>query len=130
MNDVDFLQGIHDGSLPGSELRHRGHLRLAWLLLGRHSLDDASEIVCRALKNYAQAQGAPDRYHETLTRFWMRIVNHAMELAPVAESTDELVERFPILLEKGLPYRHWSRDCFDSAEARKSWVPPDLLQLP
>jgi len=130
MNDTDFLRGIHEGNLPPSELRHRGHLRLAFLVLRCHSLEEAMGIVGLALKGYAQSQGAIDRYHETLTRFWVCMVYHTLEQTSGVDNVDELVERFPMLLEKGLPFRHWSRNSFDSAEARKSWVPPDLTPLP
>ena len=87
-------------------------------------------IVGLALKGYAQSQGAIDRYHETLTHFWVCMVYHTLEQTSGVNNVDELVEKFPMLLEKGLPFRHWSRNSFDSAEARKSWVPPDLTPLP
>ena len=36
MDDDEFLRLFHDGNLPGEEFRHKGHLRLAWLVLLRH----------------------------------------------------------------------------------------------
>jgi hypothetical protein len=60
-----------------------------------------------------------NRYHDTLTRFWVRLVGHVMENAPYAGSIDGLLARFPFLLDKSLPYRHWKRDLqFGSGSCR------------
>ena len=130
MDDKAFLVAFHDGSLAGSEFRHRGHLRLAWLVLQHHSPDEAARILSREIQRFAASQGSPGRYHETLTRFWVQLVSHAMSEAPQVKGIDELIERFPLLLKKDLPYRHWTRATFDSQNARSDWVPPDLSPLP
>ena len=130
MDDREFLRLFHDGNLPGEEFRHRGHLRLAWLVLSRHRKDDAEQIVAREIQRLAAASGSPNRYHDTLTRFWVRLVGHAMEHAQGARSIDELLARFPLLLDKTLPYRHWRGETFSSDQARAGWVEPDLAPLP
>src|SRR5207249_11088245 len=38
MNDCEFQHLFYDGNIPGEESRHRGHLRLAWLILSAHSM--------------------------------------------------------------------------------------------
>ena len=130
MDDREFLRLFHDSNLPGEEFRHRGHLRLAWLVLSRHRKDDAEQIVAREIQRLAVASGSPNRYHDTLTRFWVRLVGHAMENATEAGSIDDLLARFPCLLDKGLPYRHWRAETFNSERARAGWVEPDLVPLP
>jgi hypothetical protein len=130
MDDDEFLLRFHESNLPGEEFRHRGHLRLAWLVLSRHSKDDAEKIVAREIQQFAVANGASGRYHDTLTRFWVRLVGHAMENAKEAGSIDELLARFPFLLDKNLPYRHWRGETFNSDLARAGWVEPDLLPVP
>jgi len=118
MDDRTFLRLFHDCNLPGEEFRHRGHLRLAWLVLSRHSRIEAESIIAREIQLFAVANGASNRYHDTLTRFWVRLVGHAMENAPEARSIDELLARFPFLLEKGLPFKHWRGETFNSDRAR------------
>ena len=130
MDDNDFLTRFHNSSLASSEFKHRGHLRLAFLILKHHSTEESARILSREIQRFAASQGSPGRYHETLTRFWVRLVSHAMSLAPEAKGIDELIARFPLLLEKDLPYRHWTRSTFDSQHARAGWVPPDLSPLP
>ncbi|OLE71160.1 hypothetical protein AUF78_03295, partial [archaeon 13_1_20CM_2_51_12] len=130
MDDHEFLRLFHDGNLPGEEFRHKGHLRLAWLFLSRYPTDEASTIVAREIRWFAGANGASNRYHDTLTRFWVRLVGHAMANAPEARSIDELLARFPFLLEKGLPLKHWRGETLNSDQARACWVEPDLLPVP
>ena len=130
MDDREFLRLFHDRNLLGEEFRHRGHLRLAWLVLSRHRKDDAEQIVAREIQQLAVASGSPNRYHDTLTRFWVRLLDHAMENATEAGSIDDLLARFPFLLDKSLPYRYWRAETFNSDRARARWVEPDLVPLP
>jgi hypothetical protein len=130
MHDREFLRLFHDANLPGEEFRHRGHLHLAWLVLSRHRKDDAEQIVAREIQHLAVASGSPNRYHDTLTRFWVRLVGHAMENATEAGTIDDFLARFPFLLDKSLPYRHWQAETFNSDRARAGWVEPDLAPLP
>jgi hypothetical protein len=60
----------------------------------------------------------------------VRLVDHAMEKADEAGSIDDLLARFPFLLDKSLPYRHWRGETFNSDQARVAWVEPDLVPLP
>jgi hypothetical protein len=53
-----------------------------------------------------------------------------MENALDARSIDALLARFPFLLDKTLPYRHWREETFKSDKARSQWVEPDLVPLP
>jgi type VI protein secretion system component VasK len=130
MDDNEFLKLFHEGALTGDEFRHRGHLRLAWLVLSRHPRDEAEQIVASEIRRFAVANGASNRYHDTLTRFWVRLLSHAMENARDARSIDEMLSVFPFLLDNSLPYRHWRGETFNSDPARTGWVEPDLLPLP
>src|SRR6266705_1787776 len=99
MDDGEFLRLFHNGDLPSEEFRHRSHLRLAWLVLSKHSRIEAEGIVAREIRRFAIVKGASNRYHDTLTRFWVRLVGHSMENAPEARSIDDLLARFPFLLD-------------------------------
>jgi hypothetical protein len=130
MDDREFLRLFHDGSLPGDEFRHRGHLRLVWLVVSGHSRIEAESIIAREIQLFAVAKGASNRYHDTLTRFWVRLVGHVIQNALRAGSIDELLARFPFLLDESLPYRHWREETFKSDKARSRWVESDLVPLP
>src|SRR5207253_10204571 len=110
MDDGEFLRLFHDGGLPGEEFRHKGHLRLAWVVLSKHSRVEAESILAREIRRFAIANGSLNRYHDTLMRFWVRLVGHAMANAPAARSIDQLLARFLFLVVNGLPVMHCRRE--------------------
>jgi hypothetical protein len=65
-----------------------------------------------------------------MTRFWVRLVAHAVSDRPEIESFDKFLAAYPLLLDKSTPLRHWSRDVMFGAEARAGWRQPDLAALP
>jgi hypothetical protein len=102
---------------------------LAWVQIRRLGLERASESVTLAIRQFAAHQGHADRYHDTLTRFWLRAVGIGINRHPTL-SFDDLLAAEPHLLDKNLPYVHWSRDRMGSDEARRRWVEPDLRLMP
>src|SRR5260370_27308376 len=78
MDDRDFLSLFHDANLPSGEFSSQRSSSPAWLVLSHHRLDEAESIVAREIRWYATASGAANRYHDTLTRFWVRLAGHAM----------------------------------------------------
>ena len=130
MNDDDFLSAFAAGSLPPGQFHHRDHLRLAWLLIRRHGADVAGATIASGIRSFAARHGQSDKYHETMTQFWVRIVGHMVQARPDISDFDTFVATFPIVLDTRLPYRHWQRETMGSTAARSHWVDPDLLSLP
>ena len=64
-----------------------------------------------------------------MTRFWVEATAHAIETSG-APGFEELLERVPHLLDKGLPFQHWTHERIFAADARTGWVEPDLRPLP
>jgi hypothetical protein len=130
MNDDDFVSAFLAGSLPPTQFHHRDHLRLAWLLIGREGVQAAGDTVAAGIRRFAAHHGQAGKYHETMTRFWVRIVGHMALARPDIADFETFLAAFPQLLDKGLPYRHWQGATMDGAAARAGWVEPDLLALP
>ena len=128
MTDDEFLQAFARHTLH--EFRHRDHLRLAWLHVRQLGPEGAAHSVTEAIRQFAAAQGVPDKYHDTMTRFWVALVAHTRTQRPDIDDFDRFLEVFPWLLEKDLPFRHWRRETMMSAAARAAWVEPDLLGMP
>lgn len=126
MTDDEFLHAFFSLTLPHSAFHHRDHLRLAWLVVRRHGAGAAPGIVAADIRRYAGAHGHGLAYHETLTRFWTAAVAHHSGI----DDFDGLLAAHPMLLDRGLPLRHWSREALFSAEARAAWRAPDVLALP
>jgi len=129
MDDTEFLRTFIAGWPAGERFGHREHLRVAWLVIDRHGAELAAEIVGQRLKGMAIAAGVAPLYNETMTRFWIRLLAHVREATGV-ESIDEAIARVPMLLDKNLAQRHWSRTAMFGPAARAAWVEPDLVPLP
>ena len=130
LTDDEFAQAFLAGAIPPGEFHHRDHLRLAWCLVRQRGEHDATTAITSGIQRYATHHGQAAKYHETMTRFWVRLVAHARATRPELASFESFMAAFPWLLDKGLPYRHWSREAMDSPAARAAWVEPDLLALP
>ena len=123
-----FLPGFHDRSLD--HFGHQDHLRLAWLVMKNHELDEGLNLIKHGIKEYAESQRAGNRYHETVTVFWAQIVHHAIHASSGLDDFDAFLASFPFLLDRGLPLRHWTGRTLWSESSRAGWTEPDLLPLP
>lgn len=130
MTDDEFLRAFFTLTLPPSAFHHRDHLRLAWLVVRRHGAAAAEGLVGAGIRRFAEAHGHGGRYHETLTGFWVRLVAHAHAAGADIDDFDSFLRAYPMLLDSGLPLRHWSRDELFGAAARAAWREPDLVPLP
>jgi hypothetical protein len=108
---------------------HREHLQLAWAYLDTLSPDRARTAMTQAIRHLAEAHGTPERYHETLTMAWMRMVElHRERFA--GQSFDEFLTHHQPLMDSHLLERHYSRDELFSDRARRDYVEPDLRAFP
>ena len=127
--DEQFLAAFEAGQISNQDFHHRDHLRLAWIQIRRLGLERALDSVTLAIRQFATRHGHADRYHDTLTRFWLRAVAIGIQYHPDLPF-ERLLAAEPHLLDKNLPYRHWSRERMGSDEARRHWVEPDLRLMP
>jgi hypothetical protein len=127
----DTLRGRFERcSLAGSEFRHREHVRLTWIYLAEYGEEEALRRLADGLGRLAATNGAADRFHYTITRAWVRLVEAARQVRPTADSFDALIAACPDLLDRRTLGRFYSDACLQSAVARAKWVPPDLAPLP
>lgn len=129
MTDQEFLRAFLRGWPEGEKFGHREHLRAAWLVIERHGHEVAAEVIGGRLREMAAAQGVAALYNETMTRFWVRLVAHVRQAKGPLAGVDQAIESVPLLLDKDLPFRHWSREVMFSPAARAGWVEPDLRPL-
>ena len=125
MTDQEFLHAFESGHLSPAEFHHRDHLRLAWLEVDRLGLEAGAAAVASGIRRFATAHGHHRLCHETLTRFWVRIVAHASR-----ETFAATPESHPMLLRKDLPLRHWSPPTLYREEPRVGRIRPHLAPLP
>ncbi|HEU4782625.1 MAG TPA: hypothetical protein VFS83_04725 [Ktedonobacterales bacterium] len=130
MTDDEFVTAFLSGSLPPTQFHHRDHLRLTWALVRLTGVEAAMNRITSGIRYFAAQHGQAEKYHETMTRFWVLLVGHMVAARPDITTFDEFLAAFPMLLDKDLPYRHWRRETMFSPDARARWVEPDILALP
>jgi hypothetical protein len=130
MDDRTFLQAFEEGTLPPSEFSHRGHIRMAWLYLREYGWDEGIVRIRSGIQTFAARLGATTKYHETITIFWARLVQHMMSEQPQLETFDDFLAHFPQILDNRLIQQHYSAELLWSPLARGQWVEPDLVLMP
>ena len=129
LSDSEFIRAFEGCTLPGERFHHREHIRLAWLYLRAEAPDAAERRMEEGIRRYAAHLGASQKYHHTITLFWMRAVASALGEGPRHPSFDAFMAAHPELLDKALVERHFSPPLLESAAARSGWVEPDRLPL-
>ena len=127
LSDQEFSIQFTDCTLKPAYFTHEAHLRLAWIELNRLTLDEAIESVCQLIQNYAAALGATDKFNRTITTAAVKMVDHFMRRSQ-SDRFEALLAEFPRMGEdfKGLMNAHYSFDIYRNAEARNTYLEPDL----
>jgi len=131
VEDQDFRQAFEALEVTVEEFNHRAHVRLAYIYLCEMPVDEASQAMKRALLAFLDHLGAePTKYHETITRAWIKAVRHFMAITEARGSADEFIDRNPVLLDPKIMLSHYSAEVLFSPEARGRFVDPDIEPIP
>ena len=127
MTDDAFLARFETGRLHSFD--HRDHLRVAFAYARRGGVEHAVDRARHGLRHLAAAHGEPERYHETLTTAWARVVaHHALEADDGGFGA--FLAAHPQLLRRDLLLAHYTRERLFSPAARARFVEPDIVSLP
>jgi len=126
LSDAEFLRQFDAGTLEPAAFDHAAHLRAAWLCLREAPFRDAVGRLRRGLKRLAISAGKPQRYHETITVAYARLVHRQMRFLGKDLPFDAFQAGSPELFAPQLAALKaiYPDDILDSAEARKTFVPP------
>jgi hypothetical protein len=123
--------------LPKPLWTHGAHLAVgAWYLVSFPE-EEAIERMRTGIQNYNECAGTANTedsgYHETLTRFWLKIIagqvsgllsaSRTLTLQEKLKAVRRVVEEFGG--QRDLFKKYYSFDVVSSREARARWVPPD-----
>lgn len=123
LSDDDFVNGFEAATL--ADFPHADHVRITVIYLTRHGRDATLRRMADGILSFATAKGAPGKFHATITRAWVELVDAARRAHPEAPDAAALVAACPLLLERDALLRFYSRERLDSPEARAGWLPPD-----
>jgi hypothetical protein len=134
MNDDDFIQQFEACSFPFEQWHHRAHVKLAYLYLTLHGFEIAITKLRNGIGAYNAANNIPDQptsgYHETMTQFWLRIVEMTVQQYGKLPTADAFCDFHPQLSQKKNHRLFYSPGLFMSPEAKREFVEPDLTALP
>ena len=129
MTDEAFARAFETGSVTPAEFDHVAHVRVAWVYLRETaSIDEALPRMRDAIRRFAAAAGAAQKYHETITVLWMRLLAD-VKAGGASGELAEVLRAHPALADKELPLQYYSRERLFSDEARAAWVEPDRQPL-
>jgi hypothetical protein len=129
MTDVELTRALERGEIGHENFHHVSHLQVAWVyLVESSSVQQAASKMRRTLRRFAAAAGEAEKYHETITLFWVHVLSRAYA-ADRGSRLEDVVNTNPQLLEKNFPLAYYSNERLFSHEARISWMEPDLRPL-
>ena len=122
--DQQFLAKFEDLSLDPAEFDHKGHVRLAWLLLRSKPFAEALTHLSSGISRYATSLGAASKFHATLTFAFTclvaeRLANH--------DTFSGFIAAHPELLDQPstLIGAYYSPARLDEPKAKSEIIPPD-----
>lgn len=121
--------------LEANEFNHLAHLKVAWDYINRYSMVEARELFHRDLIRLTKALGAEDKYHRTLTDFFLDYLFQVKWYfcfdAPSTESWHLVESNCSLLIKnaKKLVSYYYSDDTIHSDKAKSEFVEADILPL-
>jgi hypothetical protein len=121
-------------TLPKAEWTHHAHLRAGLWHVLEHGAAAALPLLRQHITAYNESVGTDNTdtsgYHETLTRFYVVVIDRFLSTADRTLSIDELAEQLIAAHgDRRLPLHHYSEGRLFSVVARRSWVEPDLRPI-
>jgi hypothetical protein len=121
----------------GGRFGHRQHVQLTWLAVRRYGMPAAIGLVSDGIRRTARYAGAPQKYHETISRAWVELIAHHATAGHATAQTARADADFaafaagnPLLLDKRLLTRFYRPATLASPAARAGWVEPDRAPFP
>jgi hypothetical protein len=121
-------------TLSREEWTYQAHLKVGLWHILRYAPGESIEKLRQSIKKYNVACGIENTdsqgYHETMTQFYVWLINQFIQQADCSKSIDSLAdELINTYGDKSLPLRYYSRERLVSKAARLGWVEPDLTPL-
>lgn len=134
VHDDELLQAFEQAAIQLEDWKHETHVRVAWIMIDRYGVDEAVGRMRDGIKRLNAANGVVDAlhsgYHETLTVAWLRVIDAIRRSRGAESSSQAFFDEHTQLHSKMMLRLFYSRDQIMSAEAKATFVEPDLTALP
>ena len=134
MDDWPEWAELRARSLPKAEWTHQAHLRAGLWHVIEHGPIIALDLMRSRISAYNESVGTANTdtsgYHETITRFYITVIDRFLATADRSLDLDALAAQlFAAHGDRRLPMHHYSESRLFSPVARRSWVEPDLRPI-
>jgi hypothetical protein len=125
----EVVQGFESCITGKDNFSHQDHLAVAvWYL--RQDEEQAVNLMRASLHRFLDHYDCRANYHETLTRFWILLVQRALAgVSPnltLLDATNAVVTQ---LNDSRIAFDYYSKEVVESVAAKERWVEPDLKPL-
>ena len=129
-----IASGLIARTLPKAEWTHHAHLRAGLWHVMHHGPFVALDLLRERISAYNVSVGTQNTdtagYHETLTRFYVVLIDRFLSTADRSLELDALAEQLIAAHgDRRLPLHHYSEQRLFSPVARRAWVEPDLRPI-
>lgn len=125
------VRGLERCTTPADEFPHRAHLTVATWYLANLTAAEALQKMRASILNFLDYHGIEGKYNETVTRFWLLVVERCLQELGAEPS---LVERANAVVDalgdSRLMFEYYTEELLWSERAKHEWVDPDLKSLP
>jgi hypothetical protein len=126
IDDDELLNRFAANTLPA--FPHEEHLHVVFVHAGRHPGEATLAFVRDGIRRMAAASGAPEKYHDTRTAAWVRLV--AAARTGFEGTFGEFLAAHPELVRRDLLSDYYSDELLNGDGARARFAAPDLRELP
>jgi hypothetical protein len=125
--DGELERHFDAGRMPPGGFRHADHVRVAWVYLRRHPPAQALDRFRAGLRRFAEAQGAAQLYHETITTAYLLLIHERLAASGRALSWEAFAAANPDLLawKPSILDRYYRPETLASDRAKREFVAPD-----
>jgi hypothetical protein len=126
-----LVEAFETATIPASKFTHVAHIAVALRYLENLPPTQARERMRERIREFAAHHGASNLYHETLTTFWMRLLEHVAQTYDVELPLWHRINLIVTRWGTSAPVQaHYTHELITSKAARENWIPPDRLPLP
>ena len=125
----NVVRGFESCATGKDGFSHHDHLAVAvWYL--RKDEEQALNLMRASLHRFLDHHDCRANYHETLTRFWILLVQRTLDgispEPPLLDATNAVVAKFD---NSRIAFEFYSKEVVESEAARSGWIEPDLEPL-
>jgi len=125
-----LVQAFEACTLPPDQFAHHAHMTVALWYLTQLPLDQATDKMRTAIQRFAAFHHQTQLYNETITLFWMKLLDHFLSIAQPNTALADVTQQALIALgSMRFVFSHYSKALVFSEKARHQWVDPDLIPL-